>query len=115
MGNSIKPAEVKSQVNQGRKRAGGLLKIQDADGPETQPPPFTIDLPEHKWTPSVSKHLFFPALTELQFHFQSSGVIPTASPLPRAGGSAPSGKWRPYKDLETQVSCRDGEEAFWRA
>lgn len=64
MRNSIKPAEVKNQVSQGRKRAGGLLMIQDADGPETQLPSFTIDS-RSQADPSVSKHLFFPAPTEL--------------------------------------------------
>lgn len=96
MGNSIKPAEMKSQANQGRKRAGGLLHIQDANGPETQPPPFTrgltcqntIGLPEWANTSSSPHSQNFSSTSSC--HRSDSCSIP----LLRADDLAPSVKWQ---------------------
>lgn len=65
-GGKCGPAEVKNQSNQGRKRA--LLKTKDSEGPEAQPPPFSMGLTcQNTSCSSVSEHIFFPALSELPF------------------------------------------------
>ena len=89
-----------------------LLKIKGSEGPEAQPPPFSMGLTcQNTSCSSVSKHIIFPALSELPFltganawslptfHIRSFGYFQKMLLF--------------YKCLKAQVSHRDGK-AVWR-